>query len=326
MATFLVTPRMSPALRARVERAVSGRARARHAAASGGVIEGHSRWERPRAARILPIAVAVLIGILALTMRWYDRRAVEAERASLIAALNERRAGLPAGHDTFLAGVERWIVETAADPDPADVLDPALRAPGALGARLRSPTVYVRGAAAELANPLKIDAAARGSIKDAFLRCLHSPPPSTSEKDLLAKVRGVYFGGAKIDDETPGVRRLAEARMGLGVLGAAFEGSARAAEDLGTLKRLRRDLDGAPVEQARKAAAAETLLLVIDGPAPREARVALVDLAGKKILFRTRRRVEERARSPLGTLHREDVEACGLGHDVRRIMEEPPAP
>lgn len=326
MATFLVTPRMSPALQARVERAVSGRARARHQAAVHAVDRGPLRWERPRAARILPVVAAAVIGILAMAMVRYDRRAVEAERGALMAALTERRAGLPAGHDTFLAGVERWIVETAADPEPADVIDPALKKAGALDARLRGPTVYVRGAAAELAHPLKIDGAARASIKDAFLRCLVSAPPSDSEKDLLAKVRGVYFGGAKVDEETPSVRRLAEARLGLAVLGAAFEASAQAAEDHNGLRRLRRELESAPVEQAKKAAAAESLLYVIDGPGPREVRVALVDLPGKRLLLRLRRRLTERGKSPLAALHREDLEACGLGVDVRRAVEETPQP
>ncbi|APR80802.1 Hypothetical protein A7982_06149 [Minicystis rosea] len=321
MATFLVTPSMNPALRARVERAVSHRTRARHHAAALGLKGTFAQSGRPGLARLWPVAVAALIGLFCAAMVAHDRRVVREERRALLSAIAERHAALPAGHEGFLAATDRWITEAANEPDPTDLVDPPLRAPGALDAWLRRPAVYVHGLAAELGNPLKIGEATQGSGKDPFLLCLLSPPASSSERDLLAKVRGVYFGGAKVDEETANVRRLAEARLGLATMSPAFETVARAAEELSTLKRMRRELESAPLDQAKKATGAEVLIVVADEP-KREARVTLVDLAAKKVVLRVRRRLEEQGKSPMAALHHEQLEGCAAALAVRRSVVE----
>lgn len=324
MASFLTTPRMNPELRARVERAVSGRARARHHAAKVGLKVPFASRERLRVARVLPLVALLLVVGLGATAYVHGRRALEAERAALLNALSERRAGLPAGHEAFLAETDRWVLDAASDSASAETVDPALKAPGALDAWLARPSVYVRGPAVELADGAKLDDAARASIKDAFLYCLVHPPPSSSEKDLLTKVRGVYFGGAKVDEQTASIRRLAEARIGLGVLGQSFEGAARAAEDTASLKRLLRELQGSPTDEAKRAAAAELLIVVADSAVKtgsREARVTLIDLAAKKVLLRARPRVESQGRSAAAQIHRDDMDGCGLALAVRRGVE-----
>lgn len=326
MATFLVTPRMHPALRARVERAVSHRARARHNAAKLRLDRTFGGGGRLRIARLFPIVTAAILAIVGTLLYVQDRRAVEAERLAILGALEERRASLPRGHEGFLAQTERWIAETASDVD-TEVVDPALRSRGALDAWLSRPAVYVRAPAAELRDAKKVGDATQGSNKDAFLLCLLQPPAAAGERDLLAKVRGVYFAGAKVDDATANVRRLEEARRGLAVLGSAFEGWVRAADNQKPLAKLRRDLEGAPIEQARKAIGAELLIVVADAAGgapdkPQEARVALVDLTSKKVLLRARRRPEEQGRSPLAMLHRADLEGCSLALAVRRAVEE----
>ena len=63
MATFLVTPQMNPALRGRVERAVSHRRRAKDAAAKLGLQGTLGGKEKMRLARVLPV---VLLGCLLL--------------------------------------------------------------------------------------------------------------------------------------------------------------------------------------------------------------------------------------------------------------------
>ncbi|WP_437275036.1 hypothetical protein WME90_27720 [Sorangium sp. So ce375] len=327
MATFLTTERMNPALRARVERAASHRARARHHAARAGIKGTFASERRIGRARLLTLLTAAAIVLLAIAMYVHDRRAVEAERRALLTVLDERRAGFPAGYETFVEATDRWIGEAASDGDPADVVDPSLRAPGALDALLRRPAVYVRAPRAELGDVRRIDDAARGSDKDAFLLCLLQPPPSSSEHDLLTKVRGVYFGGTKVDEETANVRRLAEARRGLAVLGPAFEGSVRAARDVAALRRHRKELDQSPIELAKKAAGAEVLIIVAESPVETKtsassARVSLVDLAAKKVLLRVGRRVDEQGLSPMGVLHREQIEGCGLAFAVRRSVGE----
>lgn len=338
MATFLVTPRMNPALRARVERAVSHRERARHHAAKLHLSGPFASGRRMRLARVLPlVALLLVVGLGSLTYV-REQRAFEGERASLLAAMEARRAGLPPGHEGFLAQVDPWIDEAAAAEAPPDAIDPALREPGALDAWLGRPAVYVRGDAAELRAVTPAPAPAPGlprpatrgdaeeaSIKDAFLTCLMLPPPSASERDLLLAVKGVYFGGSIVDDQTIRVRRLAEARGGLRVLGADFEAAVRAAEEPLALKRLRKELEAAPVESAAKAAAAELLILVADEPAvtgARAARVTLVDLTSNRPLVRVRVRVPSAGRSATAALYREHLEGCALALAARGSVEE----
>jgi hypothetical protein len=325
MATFLTTPRMNPALRARVERAVSHRTRAKHHAARIGLKMPFASRNRLRLAQLFPIVALVLVAGLGTASYAYGRRALEDERAALLSALEERRVGLPAGHEGFVAQTDRWISEGARVPDPSYVVDPALHAPGALDALLRRPAVYVRGAIAELSDTQKLDDAVRSSSKDAFLFCLLNPPASGKESDLLAKVRGVYFAGAIVDDQTANVRRLAEARIGLGVLGPRFEGATRAAEDIAALRRLRKELESSPTDEAKKAAAAELLIVVADGAGEadtRKARVSFVDLASKKVLLRLRPGIEPLSRSATAVVHREDMEGCSLALAVRRTVAQ----
>lgn len=320
MATFLVTPRMNPELRARVERAVSPQARARYKAAGLGMKSPFASREGFRPARLLPLLALVVLGGLFAAMMIHERRELEAERSALLRELGELRAGLPAGYAGLVAETDRLLVEAAAEGEEPEVVDPALRPEGAFDAALRRPALYVHAPAAELRNARLVDDAARGSDKDAFLVCLLYPPASTSERDLLAKVRGVYFAGAKVEDETANVRRLAEARLGLAVLAPAFEESVRAAQDRNVLKRLRRDLEKAPVALAKKAAGAEVVLIVADSAGG--ARVTLVDLAAKKTLLRVRRRAEELALSARASSQREEIEACSLAVAVRRAVTE----
>jgi hypothetical protein len=311
---------MNPALRARVERAVSPKARARHKAAGLGMASPFASREPFRPARLLPLLALVVLAGLFVAMLIHERRALEAERSALLGEIGQLRAGLPAGHEGLIAETERLLVEAAGDEDAPEVIDAALRPAGALEAALRRPALYVHAPAAELRDARRVDDAARSSDKDAFLVCLLYPPASTSERDLLAKVRGVYFAGAKVEDETASVRRLAEARLGLAVLAPAFEDSVRAAQDRNALQRLQRTLQKAPVELAKKAARAELMLVVADSAGG--ARVTLVDLAAKKTLLRVRRQADELALSARASSQREEIEACSLAVAVRRAVTE----
>jgi hypothetical protein len=318
MATFLVTPSMSPALRARVERAVSHRARARHHAAKLGMDRTFASKEPLKLPRILPIALGALIATLAVLAIRHERRALAAERSALLAAIEERRAALPRGFEGSLATIDRAAGETASGAP--EVVDPALRERGALDALLRRPAVYVHATAAELADAPKIGDAARASMKDAFLVCLTSPPPSATERELLGKVRGVYFGGAKVDEATANVRRLADARVVLGPLGSAFADAARVTEERAVLHRMRRDLEATPLDAAKKALAAEVLIAVAD--LPQGARVSIVDLAANKPLLRVERRTAERDLSSSAAMYRAEIDACALALAVRHRVEE----
>ena len=315
MGTFLTSPRMNPALAARVQRAVSHRVRAKHDATRLGFRPLAGRTAFP-VARVLPLAALLLVVVLGVSGHLAARRALERERAAVLAVLASRRAALPVGHEGFLGATDRFLAEAASEAPLPDIVDPG----SSLDALVHRPAVYVRAAASELRDPTKVDDVAGASIKDAFLWCLLTAP-STPETELLARVRGTYFGGAKLDEATANVRRLADARMGLEVLSARFEDVVRNARDLPTLARLRHVLDAAPIEPARKAAAAEVLIVVTDTVAAsggRDSRVTLVDLASKRVLFRVHPRADA-TRSAKGA-HREQLEACALALAVRKAI------
>ncbi len=318
MRTFLTTDRMSPELRARVERAVSHGTRARQHAAGVGITGTFAADRRLGVARLAPVIVAVVVAAFAAAGYTSDRRAVAAERGAILRAVGDRRAALPPAHEGLLARVEAPIAEAASATAAPDRIDPAVR--GALEVAIGRPALYVRGAAADLRDPRKIGLAARASDKDAFLVCLFRPPPSASEHDLLDRVRGVYFAGAKVDTDTLRVRRLAEARTALALTAPPFEATVRAADDFPSLHRLRKELEAAPIDLAKMAAAAELLIVVADLPTDL-ARVSIVDLAEGKVLLRVTRKARDPGKSAAASLYRDQLEGCDLGLAVRTLAE-----
>jgi len=92
MATFLVTPRMSPALAARIEQSVRG-ARARGGRRHGAVLA-------PRHVFFLRLALAsfgVALVLSAALLRHHGQQELETARASLLAAVRDRGASLGGG-------------------------------------------------------------------------------------------------------------------------------------------------------------------------------------------------------------------------------------
>jgi hypothetical protein len=338
--TFLTTPRMNPALRARVERSVSRGAKARHHTKQlglGPLFQGRARLG---VGRLIPLVALAVVALLVGLARRQDQHDVEEQRAAVLAALEAHRSALPPGHESFLATTEQLVRELATGAYAGDLVAPELLLPGALDGLLARPAVYVRGATPELRDPARLAEAAATSTKDAFLLCLVEPPVSRDERAVLGKIRGVSFGGAMVDAQTANIRRLVEAQVGFAVLGPAFEAEARAAEALAPLQKLAKDLQAAPIEAASRAAAAELLIVVADeaeDAAPKsktsgtddplgyraqerahEVRVALVDLTSGRALLRLRRRVDASNRSERATaLYRAAIQGCDLALDVR---------
>ena len=337
---------MNPALRARIERSVSTRAKARHIAKETGFGGAFTRPSprRVSAGRILPVvAIGIVVLLMVLVLR-NDARELEDARAEILTELAAQRASLPRQSGSFLETTQRRITEEAGVSYLGDVVAPELLLPGELDSWLARPAVYVRGATPELRDPARLAEAAATSIKDAFLMCLVEPAASRSERDVMAKIRGVYFAGAKVDDDTVNIRRLAEAQQGLSIFNPTFEERARAADDIAILKVLSKELGSAPIAGARLATTAELLILVADEfqePVPakkalpgadplgyraqegaHDARVALIDLTSGKVLLRVRRRVDASGRSERATaLYRVAIQGCDLALDVRSATE-----
>jgi hypothetical protein len=314
---------MHPALRARVEASVTGRR------------AGQGRTLSPRVTAIVrALVVVAVVGVVAwvLVVRRRENDKLEAERASLLAAVRDAGASVTDADRGAVARDEAWLVKLAG-PYTEDLTAPELDTPGAAEALLARPAVYVRGPASGFASTKGAGAAAAASVKDAFALCLLDPPQTRNESAVLPKVRAAYSGGALIEERTPRVRRLDDGAAGLRVIAPAFEARVRAAKDARELATLKTELDRAPMARAKQALAATLLVAVLDEPetasGPTEldgerahfVRVIFVDLAAAKEVFRLRTRVDPSVWSPgpraqLAT----GLDSCALAFDVREKL------
>lgn len=286
MASYLTNPKMSPALRARIEASVGGRT--------------HRRTGALRLRTTLRIVAALLVvgAVAGVARRWHAGRAArEAMRSALredlargVAPLRERQEAIASLHDHLRAAAARY---------DGDRLDPRLGEPDALAAHLARPAIYAR---APLASDHLAERAAE-SPKDAFLACLMAPPASTAERDLMRGVDRAYRGGAAIAEITPKVRRLHDVVAAEPLLDARWARRIDDATEATELASLRRQIEDAHLARAAEAARAELLIYVLDEPAEAGAsialdgasdhlvRVGLIDLTTGETLLRVRRRV-----------------------------------
>jgi hypothetical protein len=315
MPTFLTTPRMPRELARRVERAVSRRGRRAPAGSASALLERRGP-SAPRAWALPAFAAAVVLALFSM-LRAEQARALEQQRSVLLDTVTVQRMSFGTTHERFLATVARWIGEASSGAGD-DVIAPELADPGALDAWLGRGAVYLHASLGAV-SPAALGDAAAASVKDAFLLCFVEPPASPGERDVLRKVRGVHFGGPLVDEQTANVRRLHEALAGLAVLDPAWEVRARSAESDQELRSLSVELERAPFDAARAASEAELLLLVLDRD--RGARVALVDLAGDRLLLRLDRAPDLAGfSSSAKTLYTAQVGGCALALDVRSAV------
>jgi len=156
------------------------------------------------------------------------------------------------------------------------------------------------------------------------VRCLVDPPRSRKERDILVKVRDAYAG----DKPLPNTNRLIDAYIAHVFLQPAFEARVRAADEH-DFDALEKRVDGARLGETKAALAAQLLLAVMDEPGdpkvpadldgerPHDVRVALVDLAGSKVLFRARKHVDpsewsEKSRAEYASA----MDSCALAYDL----------
>lgn len=330
MPTFLTTAKMDPALVARIEASVSGRRRKPGRAGAG------------IAPRLVSIArfgfVLAVIGLVysVVGLRRREHDDLEKTRADLLASVRKHSGALTEADKTSAMRAEAWLIAFSRSYD-GEVVAPELRAPGAFAATFLRPTVYIRGAIGGFSSSRRIQEAASTSSKDALLLCLLEPPSSRSEKDLLGKVRVAYAGGPPLEARTAHVRRLHEAEVGLPFLAPQWEAKVKAAPDLDELKNLRRELERAPIEQAKRAAQAGLLLVVMDEPGegggPTEldgerthwVRIGLVDLPSEKLLLSTRKLVDPSWISlAKKSEYASGLDSCGLAFDLHASLPHPP--
>jgi len=327
MATFLVTPRMNPALAARIDASVRGRRKRPGASGIGPLLIG--------VARVVAVVAVVGLAFAIVATRHQRHDDIERARALLMGEARTRAAALTPWDEQCIPRAESSL-ERFWGSYEGDFVAPELRAPGALETILARPTLYVRGPVAAFSTAAGIAAAAAAAGKDPFVACLGSPPPSRVEKTVLGKVRAAYAGGPTFEQATANVRLLGEAEVGLPFLRPEWFLRARNAEEQGDLDDLRRAFDKAPIDRAIQAAKSTLLLALLDEPGegagvteldgerPHDVRVGLVDLTTSTILLRLRKHVDP---SWIGVTSRAQyasgLDSCLLAMDVRDAVRPP---
>lgn len=319
IATLLVTDRMAPALRARIEASVRGR-RPAPGRRSKPMVLGMLRMS-------LVLACVLAIGTFAMARRRAAAE-LETERASLLERFRREASGLTAEQRGIGERIH-GLLEQAAGPYAGDAVTAEVRGGGLLRA-LGRPTVYVRGPVQSFTQSSGTRESASASYSDAFVLCLLDPPSSRTEMLLLSRARSAQGGGERVERVAPHVSRLYHALAGLPYLSPTFEERVKTAQKARELELLRRDFERAPVEKAKLAARAELLLYAMDEPGdrsvpaeldgerPHHVRVGLVDLASKKQLLALRRKVDPSWLSPAARAeYASGIDACSLALDVR---------
>jgi hypothetical protein len=278
------------------------------------------------------VAAVAFFGI----SRQQANQEVATSRASLLERWRVESKRLSAA-DRAAGGRVISLLSKAAGKYRGDFIADELKSAASLEKTLRRKAVYVRGPIDTFQNPKTLEATALSSVKDAFTLCLLEPPEERTEKQLLRKVRSVYAGSEKTSAATAHVQRLGDVFIGLPPLQAEFRERVANAPDVRALGALRRTLERAPLEEARRAAKAELLLFALDEPGdkqspteldgerPHHVRVALVDIRSQKPLFRLRQHVDP---SWLSDATRSEyargVDSCALGFDVRQALLKSP--
>lgn len=322
MGTFLTTPKMAPALAARIESSVRGRR----------IVPGGTAPRVVSVVRLGVIATIIVCASMLVINRYREHQALERARAALLDTVRTQAATLRAEESGFVARAEPWLVRFSG-PYEGDLISDEVRGAEASRAILARPAVYVRGPLGNFGTAAGIASSAAASTKDAFLLCLLDRPVSRAEKVLLSKVRTAYAGGPLAEERTANVRRLDDAEVGLPFLQAPWAARVQRAERPTELARLQRELDKAPVEDAKRAAKASLLVMAMDEPGdgkgiteldgerPHDVRIGLVDLISAKVLLRLRKRVDPawisvNARAQYAS----GLDGCALALDVHESV------
>jgi hypothetical protein len=326
--TFLTTPKMSPALAARVEASVTGRPVAIRKKAS------------PRVVALLRLAgLGLVLGLVAwvvLAHRQYTKE-LEAARRSLLQELHARAAVLTDKHKTMTVRGEALLAQLAGTY-PGDLVAKELRDTASLTATLARPMVYVRGPLEGFASTTGRAELAEASFRDAFVLCLIDPPTARTEKSLAARARAALGSKARTAVAAH-VERLHSALVGMRFFSAAWEERVQKASNDRELANLSSTLHLAPLDESIRALQAELLLVAmdepkigtgptdLDGSCPHHVRVALIDLDTDTPLLRLRKFVDPGWISNEGRVqYASGINSCELALEVRAEATGIPAP
>lgn len=321
MATFLVTPKMSPALARRVQAAVTGRKeKANGAYASLRVM----RWLRFGAA----LGLVCLVSSIFMSLR-HEHAMLRQERERLLSEWATQAARLTPSERGFLERVETKIVELA-NQYPGDFIAEELESEASLSALWARPAVYIRGPLGAFAGSSAVAKTAKESGKDTLLLCLRDPPMAADEISLLEKARIGLLGGGKMYAATGNVLRLYDAEAGLPLLATHFGERIRNAKDHLQLMQLSHEFATAPMTQVERTVRSEILIAVfdepndkagateLDGEAPHTLRLDVLRLDKLTPLIRLRKHIDPSWITPSRRpQYARELDGCRFALDVR---------
>lgn len=325
MPTLLVTKRMSPALAARVQAAVSG--------------------HRTGAARRAPLKALLrfftfvfLVASVASILNFRHQQALEREsrRGALLQTVATEAAKLSRKDRELPGSIAAAIALETSAKYAGDTIAEDLRSAASLDEALSHPIIYLRGPLESLAQPARLAELAAGSAKDAFVLCLLAPPDARSEKALRAKASTAAAQGKGMQAAAH-VERLAPLLQVRPLLERDWAERVRATEAIPALHKLQNLLEAAPFPAAVRAAKARQLLLVadesltasgpteLDGERAHAVRVVLTDLNDGEPRLRLRRTVDpswlsEATRAQFAS----GADSCALAMDIRQAAANLP--
>lgn len=325
MPTLLVTKRMSPALAARVQAAVSG-----HRA-------GAAR-RAPLKALLRLLTFVFLVATVASILNFRRQQALEREsrRTALLQTVATEGGKLSRKDRELPRSIAAAIALETAPLYAGDLVAEDLRSAASLDEALSHPVVYLRGPLESLAQPARLAELAAGSAKDAFVLCLLAPPEARTEKALRAKASTASAQGKGMQAAAQ-VERLAPLLQVLPLLERDWADRVRTTEAIPALQKLQTLLEAAPFAAGVRAAKARQLLLVadetltatgpteLDGERTHPVRVALTDLNNGETRLRYRRTVDpswlsEATRAQFAS----GADSCALAMDIRQAAATAP--
>lgn len=323
MPTFLTTSKMNPALAARIEAAVTGSARA------GKGATGPKRLV-VSFVRVLVVFLAVFAVRSFLAFRHREVSELDLAKSALASDWTTRSLDLTDAQKDLAGRVQPWLTSGSSGYE-GDLIADEL-AHGGLTRLLAESAVYVRGAIGAFGAPKTIAEAAALSRKDPLLVCLYEPPKARDEKTVLEQVRAAYMGGA--DRRTRGVELLHDGLVGLPFLRAPWEAKIAASKTVPEVTALRRELEKAPIDAAKRAAKATLLIYAMDEPGRgdgpveldgerlHDVRVGIVDLVRNKVLLRLKKTVDPAwISSTARVIYASGLDGCLLALDVREAID-----
>jgi hypothetical protein len=319
MPTFLVTPRMPPALRRRIHESVRLDLRQRTLFPNRG-----------RGRMVLRIALAgAALGLavfLVLTYR-QSRREVEDKRQAILAEYRRLEASVPEDTRTRAWRKLPGLLSTQRRSVRSDYeYNHGLE--GHLNDLLQRTFVYIRADAQELDSPASALDAARESSVDALASCLVTPPTNLKESTLLRAI-----GQAPPADR---VLSFADLLHALEFFETTFEKEVRTATQMQELERLARRLEREELQRGLIALRAPLLVVAIDQPkqsgivsdfdgeAPHDIVLRVFDLwEGAALVWHEQRSVDPAWISAKSRLaYSRPLDSCKLAYELR----QPPGP